>query len=289
MNSWPRYVWGISLMCAFTNPAWANCEKQENNLARVLNEVGRNGEFQAKSQSEAYVKNYMSLPAQELETLLPKLYENLENNIRTISRNQNKLWRDRADVARAELEICNAITVKNSNQSNSNSNTANSIAQSQQQSQQNQSTQQQSQQAQQQAQQAQEAARVAQTRADQARQGKRKTHDPAAEAHQCIDVDTRTLYGGFKNTCSYPVTYGYCVDNPKKGAWTDSPLFSCAGMAGKQTAGGQTIKANGYDTNHTKGGDGVYFFACKAPAHALDLSFVPGQGIQGRCGSLMGN
>lgn len=128
-----------------------------------------------------------------------------------------------------------------------------------------------------------------QSRADQARQGKRKTHDPAAEAHECIDVDTQTLYGGFKNKCSYAVSYGYCVDNPKKGAWTNSPLFSCAGLTGVTAVGGQDIRANGYDANHTKGGDSVYYFACKQPATAMDLTFIPGQGIQGRCGNLMGN
>lgn len=155
-----------------------------------------------------------------------------------------------------------------------------------------QDTQQQSQQAQQLAVQSYARADQAlqsQSRADQARQGKRKTHDPAAEAHECIDVDTQTLYGGFKNKCSYAVSYGYCVDNPKKGAWTNSPLFSCAGLTGVTAVGGQDIRANGYDANHTKGGDSVYYFACKQPATAMDLTFIPGQGIQGRCGNFMGN
>jgi hypothetical protein len=54
-------------------------------------------------------------------------------------------------------------------------------------------------------------------------------------------------------------------------------------MIGKTTAGGQDIKPNGYDVNHTRGGETVYFFACKKPAYAMDLTFIPGQGIQGRC------
>jgi type II secretory pathway pseudopilin PulG len=144
--------------------------------------------------------------------------------------------------------------------------------------------------AQQKAQQAQLQAQQSQARADQARLGKRKTHDPAAEAHQCIDVDVDApIVGGFRNKCGYAVSYGYCVFNPKKGGWTDSPIFNCNAMIGKTTAGGQDIKANGYDVNHTRGGESVYFFACKQPASAMDLTFISGQGIQGRCGNLMGN
>lgn len=60
-------------------------------------------------------------------------------------------------------------------------------------------------------------------------------------------------------------------------------------MIGKTTAGGQDIKPNGYDVNHTRGGEFVYFFACRQPKTAMDLTFIPGQGIQGRCGNLIGD
>ena len=176
-----------------------------------------------------------------------------------------------------------SAAVKSPNQTQSNNS-----SQSQNQSQSSES--QQAQQIQQTMQQSQQQAQQNQQRADQARQGKRKTHDPDAEAHDCIEVDTKSLYGGFKNKCSYPVSYGYCVNNPRKGVLTDSPLFSCAGMAARKPfAGAQTIRANGYDANHTKGGDAIYYFACKQPASAMDLTVVIGQGIQGRCGTIGGN
>jgi hypothetical protein len=136
--------------------------------------------------------------------------------------------------------------------------------------------------------QAQTRAREAQQRGDTDAQRKgRRTHDPAAEAHECIEVDTTSLYGGFKNKCSFPVSYGYCVENPKSGAWTDSPLFSCAGMQGKSTAGGGSMGPNGYDANHTKGGTAVHYFACRRPAGAYELTF-DGSQIVGRCRTIGG-
>jgi hypothetical protein len=138
------------------------------------------------------------------------------------------------------------------------------------------------------AQQAQTRAREAQQRGDTDAQRKgRRTHDPAAEAHECIEVDTTSLYGGFKNKCSFPVSYGYCVENPKSGAWTDTPLFSCAGMQGKSTAGGGSMGPNGYDANHTKGGTAVHYFACRKPAGAYELTF-DGSQIVGRCRTIGG-
>jgi hypothetical protein len=129
-----------------------------------------------------------------------------------------------------------------------------------------------------------------QSRADElARKGIRRTHDRAAEAHHCIDVDTKASFGGFRNKCNFEISYGYCVYHPKKGGWTDSPSFSCAGMTGKETAGGQTVSANGFDANHTKGGEQVYYFACRAPASALDLSFSEGSGLLGRCRAIGGS
>lgn len=179
-------------------------------------------------------------------------------------------------------------SIAQSQSNNSKQSQSNNSSQSQNQSQPSES--QQAQQIQQTMQQAQQQAQQNQQRADQVREGKRKTHDAGAEAHDCIEVDTKSLYGGFKNKCSYPVSYGYCVNNPRKGALTDSPLFSCAGMAARKPfAGAQTIRANGYDANHTKGGDSIYYFACKQPASAMDLTVVIGQGIQGRCGTIGGN
>ncbi len=151
------------------------------------------------------------------------------------------------------------------------------------QSQQNQSTQQQSQQAHQQAQQAQEAARVAQTRADQARQGRRKTHDPAAEAHECVAIDNASSgnFGAFKNTCGFRVNFYTCNYRPRitQGGFNWSADFDCdKQQMGMHTPGGGVSVAA-----HNRNTETVHWFACKAPATPVDVSFVQGQGLSGRC------
>ncbi len=274
----------VLAMALFTASTWANCEKQENNLARVLNEVDRNGEFQAKAQSEGNVKYFMSLPAQELEALLPKLYENLENAVRANSRNQSKLWRDRTDVARSELGICNATTAKSSNQSNRNLNTANLISQSQQQSQQSQQSQQQAQQsraAQQQSQQAVFNSAQNQTAADQTRKSERRRHEPENEAHDCLSLDKSGLFGGIVNKCDFKVAYQFCNFNPKKDSWAES--HTCGKSGGADFVGaGRTSAA------HVKNTETVYWFACKDPAWPVDVEYVAGKGIQARCYTIGG-
>jgi hypothetical protein len=142
---------------------------------------------------------------------------------------------------------------------------------------QTQSNQQQSQQAQQQAQQAQDAARVAQTRADQARQGKRRQHEPENEASQCIQPDFGGLYGGMKNTCNFKVWYTYCGFRPKENSWLTG--MSCE----KQSFGSDSVSPGRTSASHTKGVEAIHWIACKEPAWALDAEFVPGQGIKGRC------
>ncbi len=113
------------------------------------------------------------------------------------------------------------------------------------------------------------------------RRGKRM-HDPAAQAHECLAADFKPIVGGFKNTCGYAISYGYCVENPKKGVLTDHALFNCARMK-QGFSGGGLISANSYDANHTRGGTGVQFFACRQPAYATDLTYVRGKGLEGRC------
>ena len=161
-------------------------------------------------------------------------------------------------------------------------NTQQRTDQPQQPAQQNQSTQQQSQQAQQQAQQAQEAARVAQTRADQARQGQRRTHDPAAEAHQCIEIDKDPgLFGAFKNTCGYKVNFSTCNYRPRlrQGGFNWSADFDCE----QQKFGLHTPDGGRAVASHNRNTETVHWFACKAPALPVDTEFVAGNGVRGRC------
>jgi hypothetical protein len=133
--------------------------------------------------------------------------------------------------------------------------------------------------AQQQAQQAQQSAQQNQARADKAREGKRKTNDPAVEASNCLGLDKNAaLYGGFKNTCEYKVNYVFCNFGPKKDSWAD--FHNCEkknGTGAWQVGGGRASAA------HTKNTAMVYWFACKDPATPVDSEFVLGKGIEARC------
>lgn len=137
--------------------------------------------------------------------------------------------------------------------------------------------------AQQQAQHAQQLAQQNQVRADQARQGKRKTHDPAAEAHQCISIDNAGSgnFGAFKNTCGYRVNFYTCNYKPRitQGGFNWSADFDCE----KQQIGMHTPGAGVSVASHNRNTEMVYWFACKAPASPVDVTYVQGQGLSGRC------
>jgi hypothetical protein len=137
--------------------------------------------------------------------------------------------------------------------------------------------------AKQQSQQAQQQAQQNQARADQARQGKRKTHDPAAEAHECISIDNAGSgnFGAFKNTCGYRVNFYTCNYKPRitQGGFNWSADFDCE----KQQIGMHTPGAGVSVASHNRNTEMVYWFACKAPASPVDVTYVQGQGLSGRC------
>lgn len=128
-------------------------------------------------------------------------------------------------------------------------------------------------------QQAQQTAQQNQARADQQRQGKRKTNDPAAQAHNCIELDKGPgLFGGFKNTCEYKVSYVFCNFRPKKDSWAE--FHNCEKPHG---IGADAVGAGKPSAAHTKNTEMVYWFACKDPAWPVDSVFVLGKGIEARC------
>jgi hypothetical protein len=138
-------------------------------------------------------------------------------------------------------------------------------------------------QAQQSAEQAQQLAQQNQARADQARQGKRRRHEPENEASQCIQPDFGGLYGGMKNTCNFKVWYTYCGYRPKENSWLTG--MSCE----KQKFGSDSVSPGRTSAAHTKGVEMLYWIACKEPAWTVDTEFVPGQGLRGRCHTVGGN
>ncbi len=133
-------------------------------------------------------------------------------------------------------------------------------------------------------QQSQQRARDVQARADADAQRKgKRSHDPAAEAHECVEIDQSGSgnYGAFKNTCGYPISFYSCNFRPRtiQGGFNWSADFDCS----QQKTGMYTPSANGRVAAHNRNTETVHWFACKSPASPADVSFVDGQGLTGRC------
>lgn len=106
-----------------------------------------------------------------------------------------------------------------------------------------------------------------------------KRRELEASVSHCISAHFRG-YGGFDNRCPFPVAYGYCVQNPKPGSWTDSAGFNCRYKT-SETNGGQTVGANSSDANHTTGGTRVHWYACREGAY-VKMRWT-GSDLSGRC------
>lgn len=120
-----------------------------------------------------------------------------------------------------------------------------------------------------------------QARGDAAAQRKgRRTHDPAAEAHHCLTLETspRVIYGGFINSCGFRVEFVFCNYQPKPNSWGTS--LDCSK---KQGLGASHVNPNFASADHTNGAQTVYWFACKYPSWPVDVEYAPGQGLMARC------
>ena len=114
---------------------------------------------------------------------------------------------------------------------------------------------------------------------DEARNGKGKKHKAEGEAHRCLTLKKAGLYGGFNNSCAFPVTYLFCHYQPKKDSWGES--LDCA----KNKIGLGRVRPNTGAAEHTYNSAMVYWFACKEGFNPADAEFVAGQGLRGRCTS----
>jgi hypothetical protein len=125
----------------------------------------------------------------------------------------------------------------------------------------------------------------AQEQADRERQGKKKTHKPGAEAHQCISVVTeKTNFGRLKNNCSYDVNFRMCNYRPNPKSWGAG--YDCEKSNIKSTGAFMpfgSIKANEEYSVHLLNTEKNYWFACRLPARVADAEFVTNRGITGRC------
>lgn len=124
--------------------------------------------------------------------------------------------------------------------------------------------------------QSQQLAESTQAKADVARQGKRKTHDSAAVASQCIKVNRTGTYGSLDNVCNFKINYVECHYQP------NDDYLVCE----KQRFGAGAIGPNKKELSLVKNVEAVYWFACKEPAWPLDREFIDnaqGRGISARC------
>lgn len=124
-------------------------------------------------------------------------------------------------------------------------------------------------------------AQQGQARVDQMRQSGRKTHNPGATAHQCVNLDNDArLFGGFVNSCSYPVSFYSCNYRPKtiSGGFNWSADFDCE----KQQFGLYDLAPGGKVAAHNHNTEMVYWFACRSPSSPADIEYSGGR-ARGRC------
>ncbi len=278
MSRWGRILCTTVLLTGLNNVALAICEKEIEQV--VSDSYNREGTKPVVSRDQLLVNArkviqfYAAIQGQQRQALIDDKRRTLELDKTLIARTNS--GEHRYGLSNTLMDLCALGEVSKQSIGNSPASNQSTQQRQQQQPQQNQSAQQQSQQAQQQAQQN-------QARADQARQGKRKTHDAAAEAHQCIAIDNAGSgnFGAFKNTCSYKVNFDTCNYKPRitQGGFNWSADFNCE----KQQIGMHTPGAGVSVAAHNRNTEMVYWFACKAPATPVDVTYVQGQGLSGRC------
>lgn len=280
MNRCLRRVGLFVILICLNSHAFAICEQTGETFYKINMSMYPND---AKYYPEIYANlsvylnfAYQSAQKQTDPKSLQKAEVELKKQRAILDEMPENIFRQRQYADRAHWH-CLLRDRFGTNQENKAPNTSTGVA-----SQQNQSTQQQSQQAQQQSAQAQQRAQQNQARADQARQGKRRRHEPENEASHCLSLDLNGPgFGGFVNKCDFKVAYSYCTFNPKKGSWAEGTTCGKSGGAGF-VGPGQT------SYGHIKNTETVYWLACKDPAWALDTEFILGRGIQGHCRTVGG-
>jgi type II secretory pathway pseudopilin PulG len=291
MNKWQRLgllLIGFISLCANASAA---CEREIDTANReyLVAEKGRDGQIGDFPNFRSYLLGHFDFFRKNQNTSeLRAVSESSKNYVKETDANKD-LPADYKQHKRSESAAITCIVLSVLDERGSVNNLPINQApqqlrpdQPQQSSQQNQAAQQQSQQAQQQAQQAQQQAQKTQARADQARQGQRKTHDPAAEANECIEIDKDPgVFGAFKNKCDYKVNFSTCNYKPriKTGGFNWSADFDCE----QQKFGLHTPDGGEAVTSHNRNTEMVYWFACRSPAFPVDTEFVPGSGVRGRC------
>ncbi len=261
LRLWVTFVF-LGLGLGFGVNAWAVCEAERANADRLhFERYNRNSEG--------------TFHAAEGRMLINRSLSEIDYQIGVYEKSLRES-RDASDIASNVASLCylRAARVKKLSEQNAGANPA---LTSNQPNQNNQNIQQSPNPLQSETQQAQQRARDNQTRADQDAQRKgKRSHEPAAEAHECVDVDASGSYGGLVNKCNYPIEVQYCNFRPKKDSW--AAQLECGKSGGLTTVGAGKTSAN-----HVKNTETVFFFACKKPALPSDVTYVEGKGLSGRC------
>jgi hypothetical protein len=101
--------------------------------------------------------------------------------------------------------------------------------------------------------------------------------EKAVVANDCISlISNPQSYGGFNNSCLFPVYVAWCAYRPKDGAWSSS--FDCD----KNKGGLSSVQANAWSVDHTHNAEYVFWFACKQPG-TPKVRYTSGVGFHGTC------
>ena len=125
-------------------------------------------------------------------------------------------------------------------------------------------------------QQSQQLAQENQSKADSARQGKRRQHDPSAEATHCIQPMEGKKEDRIKNICDYEIYYTFCYYQPEESSF--ATFTTCE----KQSFGAVELKPGKSHVVYKRAAK-FYWHACKLPTWSLDSEYIDGKGINARC------
>ena len=125
-------------------------------------------------------------------------------------------------------------------------------------------------------QQSQQLAQENQSKADSARQGKRRQHDPSAEATNCIQPLEGKKEDRVKNICDFEIYYTFCYYRPEESSF--ATFTTCE----KQSFGAVQLKPGKSHVVY-KRAEKFYWHACKLPTWSLDNEYIDGKGISARC------
>lgn len=109
------------------------------------------------------------------------------------------------------------------------------------------------------------------------------THDIAGEASSCIRPNPGASYGGFTNTCAFPVSYIHCYAGVAKDSG-DSYAFHCdrpGGLWTTHTTAGNLGPGRTSNTSIPKGAQ-IFWIACRSP-FAIRGAVFDGQAIRASC------